>query len=160
MQVFTLGYQRLRLEDYVDTLQEAGVGVVLDVRETPWSYNRRYIKSVMANALAESGIQYEHLRACGNPSSNRKTAASMAECLSRYRDYLSENSECLDELEYLVRNASEVGRPACLTCFERDPEECHRAILLDALGERLPAMRVVHLVPGEIVTQTTCLSPA
>ncbi len=150
MQVYTLGYQGLKLEDYVDTLQEAGVGVVLDVRERAWSYNRRYIKGVMANTLAESGIRYEHLGACGNPSSNRKSASSMEECLTRYRVYLSENADCLDELRNAIANAFETGRPACLTCFEREPDECHRTILLDFLSELAPELEVVHLVPGQI----------
>lgn len=145
MKVFTLGYQGLSLEKYVETLLTSNVGIVLDVREVAWSYNRRYIKSVLQKTLLEAGIKYTHLRACGNPSSNRKTATSIEECLSRYRDYLKENSECLEILLEYVELASKRNQPACLTCYEHKPEECHRNILTDALLEIVPELKITHL---------------
>lgn len=152
MKVFTLGYQGLELDKYVSTLQSFGVGVVVDVRERAWSYNRRYTKGVMSSTLAESGIRYSHLRECGNPSANRKTATSAQECLDRYRDYLSENLDCLQVLVDEISDADAVGAPACLTCFEQEPADCHRAILLDFLLDRHPDLDVQHIVvdPSEL----------
>ena len=37
MRVYTLGYQQISLDEYMETLVEARVGIVLDVRETAWS---------------------------------------------------------------------------------------------------------------------------
>jgi uncharacterized protein (DUF488 family) len=145
MKVFTLGYQGLSLEKYVETLLASNVGIVLDVREVAWSYNRRYIKSVLQKTLLEAGIKYTHLRVCGNPSANRKTATSIEECLSRYRDYLKENSECLEILLEYVEHASKRNQPACLTCYEHKPEECHRNILTDSLLEIAPELQITHL---------------
>ena len=145
MKVFTLGYQGLSLENYVETLLASNVGIVLDVREVAWSYNRRYIKPVLQKTLLEAGIKYTHLRICGNPSSNRKTAKSVEECLSRYQDYLRENSECLETLLGYVEYASKREQPACLTCYEHKPEECHRKILTDALIEIVPELQITHL---------------
>ena len=146
MQVFTIGYQGLKLEQYVESLLDAGVGIVLDVRETPWSYNRKYIKSVMANALGESGVSYLHLKECGNPKENRRTARTMEECLDNYRDYLRKNTDCLSELGHEIRKAFEVGSPAALTCYERDPHDCHRTILLEELSRLVPDIQVTHIV--------------
>lgn len=160
MKVFTLGYQGLSLEDYVATLVSVGVGVVLDVRETPWSYNRRYIKSVMANALAESGVKYVHLRACGNPSANRKAAKNVKECLEMYRIHLDENKLCLDELTTEIKYAYDIGAPACLTCFEKEPESCHRSVLLDELVKSEPTLEVVHLNVDKPFTRITVPLPA
>lgn len=145
MKVFTLGYQGLSLENYVETLLASNVGIVLDVREVAWSYNRRYIKSVLQKTLIEAGIKYTHLRICGNPSSNRKTATSIEECLSRYRDYLNENAECLETLLKYVELASGRNQPACLTCYEHKAEDCHRKILTDALIEIVPELQITHL---------------
>ena len=146
MQVFTLGYQGLGLEQYVRTLGESGIGVVLDVREKAWSYNRKYIGSVMERALSEAGIRYLHLKDCGNPSINRKTAASPEECLSRYRSYLQENKSCLELLMDQISIADSLGKPACLTCFEHDPIDCHRSILLELAIELQPALKICHLI--------------
>lgn len=145
MKVFTLGYQGLSLENYIETLLASNVGIVLDVREVAWSYNRRYIKSVLQKTLQDAGIKYTHLRICGNPSSNRKTATSIEECLSRYRNYLNENVECLKTLLKYVEMASERNQPACLTCYEHKPEDCHRKILTDALIEIVPDLQIAHL---------------
>ncbi len=152
MKVLTLGYQGLSLENYVETLLASNVGIVLDVREVAWSYNRRYIKSVLQRTLLEAGIKYTHLRICGNPSSNRKTANSVEECLSRYRDYLKENMECLETLLEYVDCASKREKPACLTCYEHKPEDCHRSILTNALIEIVPELQITHLQYIEIST--------
>lgn len=146
MKVFSLGYQGLGLEQYTTTLLDAGVGIVLDVRETPWSYNRKYIRSVMERALAEVGIEYRHLKECGNPSANRKTATSPQDCLAKYKIYLDENAECLDTLFECIEAANNGGKPACLTCFEHEPQDCHRSILLDKLSDIQPALFIDHLV--------------
>ncbi len=145
MKVFSLGYQGLSLENYVETLLASNVGIVLDVREVAWSYNRRYIKSVLQSILSDAGIKYIHLKVCGNPSANRKTAKSVEECLSRYSEYLKNNLECLEILLEYVEAASKEGKPACLTCYEHKPEDCHRKILTDALGEIVPKLQISHL---------------
>lgn len=153
MKVYTLGYQGLSLENYVETLLASNVGIVLDVREVAWSYNRRYIKSVLQKTLLDAGIKYTHLRVCGNPSSNRKTATSVEECLSRYRDYLGENLDCLETLLEYVKHANKRKQPACLTCYENKPEECHRKILTDALIEIVPELEITHLRYVEVSTK-------
>lgn len=149
MQVFSLGYQGLSLDQYTSALLEVGVGMVLDVRETPWSYNRRYIRSVMEKALNAVGIDYQHLKECGNPSANRKTASSPQECLDRYRTLLAGEQGCLDRLLSQIAAADSRGRPACLTCYEHDPVDCHRTILLEFIAERTPDLQIIHLTPNK-----------
>jgi uncharacterized protein (DUF488 family) len=150
MQVFTLGYQGLSLELYTETLVSAGVGLLIDVRETPWSYNRRYIKSVLERTMSTVDIDYLHLKECGNPSANRKTAKSIKECLTRYKRHLRQNSDCLITLLGHIRNAAKSGRPACLTCYEKEPHDCHRSILLDFLAASDPTISVTHLRPDAV----------
>ena len=145
MRVFTLGYQGLPLDIYTDTLTSAGVGTLIDVRETPWSYNRRYIKSVLKRAMENAEIEYVHLKECGNPSSNRKTATSVKDCLTKYKRHLRKNPDCLIKLLDFIREADKAGRPACLTCFEREPHDCHRTILLEFLIKAGAKMKIEHL---------------
>ncbi len=146
MRVFTLGYQGLSLDLYTETLVSAGVGTLIDVRLTAWSYNRKYIKSVLERTMADADLDYVHLKDCGNPSINRKTAKSAKDCLAKYRKYLAKNPHCLVELKEQIKAASDSGRPACLTCYEREPHECHRSILLDFLVSSDPRIKVSHLV--------------
>ena len=152
MQVFTLGYQGLTLETYTETILAAGVGLLIDVREVPWSYNRKYIKSVLECTMSSADVGYLHLKECGNPSANRKSAASIEECLARYSAYLEANTDCLDTLSIHIRSAYEAGKPACLTCFEKHPYECHRSILLNQLSKRMPELSVTHLIVSNVKT--------
>lgn len=133
MNLYTLGYQGIDVSTYVRTLQNAGVGVVVDVRETPWSYKRSFCKGALSLELSRAGIDYVHLRSAGNPKENRRTASSSAECLKRYRKHLRGNPEALAELWQVISLAASQEKPACLTCFEEEPHECHRSILAAAL---------------------------
>lgn len=147
MKIFTLGYQGLNTEIYVKTLVNAGVGLVLDVREHPWSQRPQFVKSALKDSLNSAGIQYAHIKAAGNPSANRKSARSAAQCLSRYRGHLEKNSQCLRALLIAIETAYDAGRPACLTCYERVYTECHRSVLVEELGKLATALRPIHLEP-------------
>lgn len=160
MKVFTLGYQGLTLELYTDMLVDAGVGLLIDIREIPWSYNRRYIKSVLERTMTAADIEYVHIKECGNPSANRKTARSIKDCLAKYRRHLRKNSHCLRTLLDHIKVANDVGRPACLTCYEREAHECHRSILLEFLVDANPSIEVIHLrIDPSIPVKTAAASP-
>lgn len=158
MRLFTLGYQGLPLEAYAQILQEAGAGVVLDVRERAWSYRPQYVKSPFRDGLASYGLDYAHVKAAGNPSAIRKTARSAEECMLRYSEYLAEHPEVVEELYSHVRAAAERGYPACLTCYEHAPVDCHRSVLILSLLESYPTIEPMHLPLA--VQKTVVVPPA
>lgn len=145
MKVFTLGYQGLDLGAYIRELVKVGAGTVIDVRETAWSNRPDFVKSTLYQGLDDARINYVHVRRAGNPSRIRKAASSTEECLSEYRQYLWQNLAAADELYSFVRMASEGGRPPCLLCYERDPRECHRSVLIERLLELDCSIRPIHL---------------
>ncbi len=147
MKLFTLGYQNLNVELYVKTLVDAGVGIVADVREHAWSQRPAFIKSNLRTSLSSANIDYCHLRDAGNPARFRKTARNASECLSRYRSHLRKHPDCLGELISIIRAAANYGRPACLTCYERESRNCHRSVLLDELLLLEPLIVPIHLEP-------------
>jgi uncharacterized protein (DUF488 family) len=89
LNLYTLGYQGVDVSTYVEKLKAVGVGVVADVRETPWSHKRGFCKNILSSELSKAGIDYIHLKSAGNPKENRRTAPDLAECLKRYKHYLS-----------------------------------------------------------------------
>lgn len=155
MKLYTLGYQSLSAQLYLQSLVNAGVGIVIDVRENAWSQRPDFIKSSLMRVLATVDIDYHHLKAAGNPSSNRKNARNARECLRRYRQHLKAHADCLAELLVLVRDADSRGRPACLTCYERDSANCHRSILIEELRAVAPALNPYHLQPTLLVPPKT-----
>ncbi len=145
IKLFSLGYQSKSLQNYIDVLVASKVSIVLDVREKAWSYKPGFSKGQLDKALAAAGITYLHIRSAGNPSSNRKTATSVEECLMRYRDHLHHNPECLDEMWEVIEEASQQKKAVCLTCFELEHEQCHRSILIEGLMDKQPRLQPVHL---------------
>jgi uncharacterized protein (DUF488 family) len=142
---YTLGYQGLDVYTYVRTLRDAGVGVVVDVRETPWSYKRSFCKSALSLELSKAGIEYVHVRSAGNPKENRRTAPTREECLKRYRKHLSSNPEAVTDLMEVIKLAAKRKKSTCLTCYEKEPQECHRSILATALQKSSAKVTAIHL---------------
>lgn len=145
MKVFTLGYQGMDLGAYIRELVKVGAGTVLDVRETAWSNRPDFVKSALRQGLADAEIGYVHVQTAGNPSEIRKAAKTPEECLSEYRCYLRRNRAAVEELYSFVRMAAEGGRPACLTCYERNPWKCHRSVLIELLLELDDSIQPIHL---------------
>ena len=145
MRIFTLGYQGISLSDYIEALDRAAIDVVIDIRETAWSYKPGFSKAPLSIGLHEAGIRYIHLKSAGNPSKNRKTARNSQECLRRYKQHLLKNPGCLDELSELIEVARREKQRICLTCFEKHATECHRSVLIGELVKRIRHLSPVHL---------------
>jgi uncharacterized protein (DUF488 family) len=132
--ICTVGYQLRSPGELVEHLVGAGVDVVVDVRETPWSQRPAYRKTALARALGEAGIEYLHAPFAGNPKRLRREAKSHAECLDLYSAYLVEHPEVGEQFAQLMASLVHADRKACLLCYERHPHDCHRTRLLDAVG--------------------------
>ena len=143
--LYTLGYQGADLASYLGALVDAGIGVLVDVRQTAWSYKRDFCKTALKNGLASVGIEYIHLSSAGNPKENRRSAVSVAECLERFRTYLDTDRSGVHDLLKVIESVRPGGKGICLTCFEQNPAECHRTILIEVLKEYLPGIQQVDL---------------
>ncbi|MEZ4379390.1 MAG: DUF488 domain-containing protein [Gemmatimonadales bacterium] len=145
-QIFTIGYEKRSIDEYIDILLDAGVTLVLDVRETAWSHKPGFSKTAFRLALGNSGIGYHHAPGLGNPKLLRREAKTHADCLQAFRRYLAGNRETVKDLEGLVAALTREGHKVALTCFERHHEDCHRSILAEAWKGR-SRRKVTHLAP-------------
>jgi uncharacterized protein (DUF488 family) len=141
MRIFTIGYEATTVPEFVDALQKAGVERVIDVRALPLSRRPGFSKSGLKAALAESGIEYVHLKALGTPADGRAAARAgrHAELERIYAGPL-ELPEAIAQGALMIELARE--RPTALLCMEREPAHCHRTLLLNAVA---PDAEVVHL---------------
>lgn len=144
--VATIGYQAATVRSFLETLREAGVELLVDVRAVASSRRPGFAKSRLAANLAEEGIGYVHLRGLGTPAEGRAAAragqhARMRQVYAAHLATPAAQTE-LHALAELVRGA----RPVCLLCFEADPVHCHRSLVAAALGALVP-IRVEHLMP-------------
>lgn len=130
----TIGYQGASLEAFIDRLQDAKVTLLLDVRELPISRRPGFSKTPLSEALQSAGIIYRHEKALGTPRRIRyrhREEKDMERFFTAYRAHLATQAALLDELSRTLS-----GR-IVLMCFERDPAECHRSVVVEALAARV-----------------------
>jgi len=137
----TIGYERAELADFLQTLADAGVQVLVDVRERPYSRRHEFSKDALARAVEDAGMAYRHERALGAPPWIRHAVQEDGDYdrfFRRYREHLAEQEPVVQRL------AGEVTAPMALLCYEREPGECHRSVVAERLAE-LTGAGVHHL---------------
>ena len=134
MRIFTIGYEGTTMGDFLAALMSAGVQRVIDIRAVPNSRRPGFSKTPLRNALAETGIDYVHLRALGTPAEGREAARKgRHEDLKRIYAGQLELPEAIAEGAQMLDLAAE--KPSALLCYERDPRGCHRTLLIKALAK-------------------------
>ncbi|WP_295561415.1 DUF488 family protein [uncultured Sphingomonas sp.] len=132
--IYTIGYEATTMADFLAALTKAGVKRVIDVRALPLSRRPGFSKSSLAAGLKEAGIDYVHLKALGTPKRGRDAAkkGDVATLTAVYDDQLA-----LPEAQAAAAQMLDLAQdtPSALLCYEREPEHCHRTLLLDAVGE-------------------------
>ena len=136
--VATIGYQGAAMAEFLLTLTDAGVELLVDVRAVAGSRRAGFSKTPLAANLGGAGIDYLHLRGLGTPAEGRAAARAgrheeMRRIFLRHLGSLEARAE-LEALAEIVRG----GRRVCLLCFEADPAHCHRSLVATALAELVP----------------------
>lgn len=143
MRMFTIGYEAATMAEFLGALQQAGVERVIDVRAVPNSRRPGFSKTPLRNALAEAGMDYVHLKALGTPADGRTAArAGRQDDLKRIYAGQLELPEAIVAAAQMRELAAE--KPSALLCYERDPAQCHRSLLLAAVARDAA---VTHLFP-------------
>lgn len=143
MRLFTIGYEATTMADFLATLTTAGVKRLIDVRALPLSRRPGFSKTPLRAALAEAGIDYVHLRALGTPTAGREAARKgRTDDLKRIYAGQLEMPEAIAQGAQMLDLAQEL--PSALLCYEREPEGCHRSLLVQAVA---PMAQTVHLRP-------------
>lgn len=131
--LYTIGYEGRSLEEYSSLLLEEGVRAVVDVRKNPISRKKGFSKVALADGLMEKGIAYFHIPSLGIDSFLRKkleTEEDYQELFEVYKiSILPKATEGIETLSEILNRFSSIA----LTCFERDPEHCHRHCVADFL---------------------------
>lgn len=141
--LYTFGYEGLTIEAFVQRLQAARVGLIVDVRELPLSRKKGFSKSAFREHLTAAGIGYEHRPVLGCPKPVRNQYRADGDWAAYTRGFLAHLRDQKDE----VRALADVARMtrACLVCYEADPEACHRTYVA----------RAAHAVGGPAVQHLT-----
>ena len=140
--VYTIGHSNHSPETFLALLREHCVDEVMDVRSSPASrYYPQFNHGVLSDALERAGIDYEFL---GGELGGRPADRSCYDEEGRVSYPRLANTELFDDgIGRVVRSADE--RRVAVMCSEKDPQDCHRALLIaGALEAR--GVAVVHIL--------------
>lgn len=124
--IYSIGHSNHSIEQFLSLLHENAIEAIADVRSHPYSrFAPQYTQKALAAALADAGIGYLFL---GHELGARSADPAC------YRDgrvqygLLAQTPEFARGIEQ-VEQAAEQRRIA-LMCAEKDPLDCHRALLV------------------------------
>ena len=143
--LFTIGYEGTRLEDFLTTLRAANIDLLVDVREIPISRRRGFSKTAIGQALEASGICYRHEKQLGSPKTIRhklREDGNYARFFKAFEQHLAKQRSLLQML------TKELKGNVALMCYEKDHDSCHRNLVAAALSAML-GKPPIHLGVGD-----------
>jgi uncharacterized protein (DUF488 family) len=146
MHAFTVGHGIRPLAELIETLREADVRTLVDVRRFPGSRrNPQFNHGPLCEALEEAGIAYRHVVELGGRRSREPGEQEFA-CIRvpAFRSYAARMRTGL----WQAALATELAQPApCFMCAETPWQKCHRRLIAEQLTAR--GVEVSHLLgPG------------
>jgi len=141
--IYTIGYEGLSLEKYMNQLIYHDVRLLCDIRNNPLSRKFGFSKGTLKNLLPKLGIEYIHIPELGIISENRnnlETKSDYIQLFEVYKESLPQKKEILEKLFELYNKNKRIA----LTCFEKQHEMCHRHCVSEYL-EYNKNIKVVHL---------------
>lgn len=132
--LFTIGYEGISLEEYVNRLIKNNIKVLVDVRRNPLSRKYGFSKLQLKSTVEKFGIEYLHMPTLGIESEQRedlKTLDDYNKLFEKYEETLSSKIDELNILNKLIKSKKRIA----LTCFESDTRMCHRTRIKNKLVE-------------------------
>jgi uncharacterized protein (DUF488 family) len=131
--LFTIGYEGLSLEEYINKLLAADVKVLCDVRKNSFSMKYGFNKSQLQMACDGVGIRFVHIPEVGIVSDKRRELHSQQDYDILFEDYkktvLPQTLNQQEEILELIKSYDRVA----ITCFEANICQCHRKHLAEAI---------------------------
>ena len=133
--LFTIGYEGISLETYLNKLIKYGVKSLLDVRRNSFSMKYGFSKHQLKDACHEINVKYYHLPELGIESSKRKKLKSQSDYDLLFEEYKRINLLNTVGAQRRVIDLIEQHQRVALTCFEADICQCHRKPLAESISE-------------------------
>ncbi len=132
--LFTIGYEGISLERYLNKLIRNNISLLCDVRKNALSMKYGFSKNQLKNSCEGVGIKYVHVPEVGIQSDKRQELNSQKDYDKLFREYVSNNlSQTLNYQKEILSLLKDNKRIA-LTCFEANNCQCHRTHLAESIS--------------------------
>jgi len=131
--LFTIGYEGISLETYINRLIINDIRILCDVRKNAFSQKYGFSKSQLKTTCEGVGIEYRHIPDLGIVSEKRQTLNTQADYDILFDDYkqtvLQYNTRDVACLFDLLKHKKRIS----LTCFEANINQCHRKPIAEVI---------------------------
>ncbi len=139
--IYTIGYTAFEPEAFVGVLKRHGIQCLVDVRTIPASSRLpQYSRPMLEAMLKRAGLRYRHYPEFGARQEDPKWYTE--EGYLDFERYIS--SDAFQEGMKKLRKGMALGYRFALMCAEKDPVNCHRAIMV-ARGFAMASFEVAHI---------------
>ena len=139
---YTVGHSTHPVDRFISLLHQTGIDTVIDVRSTPYSrFNPQFNRQNLEKSLTEEHIKYEFF---GDRLGGRYTdpALLLPNGTVDYRK-VQDTEQFKKGIGRLMEIIAS-GKLVALMCAEKEPEKCHRFLLIAPILEEA-GVRVVHV---------------
>jgi len=144
--LFTIGYEGISLEGYLQKLVRNNVKLLVDVRKNPLSMKFGFSKTPLKGYCNSLGIEYVHIPELGIASEYRQQLETQEDYDKLFIRYCQTTLNETAEVQLRVLGLLKKHKRIALTCFEAEPCRCHRTHLAESITT-LPGFeyRVIHV---------------
>lgn len=144
--IYTLGHSNHTVDKFIQLLLGANIATLVDVRSRPVSrHNPQFKQDRLRQLLQQHGMVYHwagrQLGGLRQQQADSQHIALVSDGLRAYADYM-QGQEFWRAIGQLINLA--VGTSTVIMCAEKDPMNCHRSLIADALSLR--GCEVLHLL--------------
>lgn len=132
--LFTIGYEGISLEHYLNKLIKNNIKLLCDVRRNALSMKYGFSKSQLKNACEGVGIKYIHIPEVGINSDKRQELNNQNDYDILFREYVANNLSKTKEYQKEILSLLKEYNRIALTCFEAESCQCHRSHLAEAIS--------------------------
>lgn len=135
--LFTIGYEGISLEEYLNRLIRNDVKLLVDVRCNPLSMKYGFSKRQLERYCNSLGIEYIHFPEVGIESEQRQALNTQNDYDQLFAVYRKNTLPKTMDTQLKILNLLKINKRIALTCFESNICQCHRKYLAESI-ERLP----------------------
>ncbi|ELR99339.1 DUF488 family protein [Gloeocapsa sp. PCC 73106] len=148
MQIYTIGHSNLSQEQFISLLNQYEIKAIADVRSQPYSrYLPHFSQKQLQQNLLQADIEYLFL---GKQLGGRPTHPDCYRNGKVLYDKVAETNDFAEGIATLLN----LTKKTAVMCSEKDPINCHRAILICQHLKNYDR-EILHILNlGKIETQT------
>lgn len=135
--LFTIGYEGVSLEKYLNKLVSNDVKLLVDVRKNSLSMKFGFSKSLLKKYCESLGIEYIHIPEVGINSDQRQELNTQQDYDALFEVYKKTTLKETDSYQSKIIELLTKYKRIALTCFEADICQCHRKPLAEAIAKNV-----------------------